>query len=164
MSLAPCSQLVHDQCSHCGRNRLRRLSGVHDLDPSRFAARQCQKPGADSGVKPLGLAIEPILSSWLASTSAKSGGGRNVEQHRQIRHQRAGRPSVHRAQEFQVESAAVPLIGHRRVGEPIAHDHPTAVQGWLDNLRDMLPARRKDQEGFCFRGDRFCRTLEQEAA
>ncbi len=63
-----------------------------------------------------------------------------------MRLEAAGRDPDDPPQDPEVDPFAVALIGHRRVGETGAHDHPSGGEGRADDPGDVLRARGVEEE------------------
>ena len=108
------------------------------IDPFGRAGGERVEAGADALVKRHRLALEPVggLRPRLGALEPDLDGA--VEQERERGREPVPRPLVERADDLQVEPAAVALVGDRRVGEAIAHDDPTVGQGRADHLGHVL--------------------------
>src|SRR5687768_6130225 len=87
--------------------------------------------------------------------------GRQVEDQRQIGREAAGGVDVQLANEVEIDTPAVSLVGDGRVGVAVAEHDPTAREPAIDLLRHVLMPRGHEQEDLAEGPGSDARALEQ---
>src|SRR5882672_2756690 len=135
---------VLDDRPHLGRDdggRARRADQPHALG---LGAADLEIAPAHAPVEGERLALEVVEppSAYPSQSLSRI----EVEEQREVGHDAAGRANVQLADQVGIDAAAVPLIGDRRVGVPVAEHDATPVEPRPDPLRDVLLARRHEEE------------------
>ena len=142
---------AHDLRRHIGG-----IGGGIDHLPARWFERgQLQVAAADTFVEPEIMGRRSLETSQLgrcaspAACQALLDG--QVEQDGQVGSKPARREPLQLAQALEGQARSISLIGQRRIGVAVTHDHLSAFERGTDDLVHGLGSRGVEEKGVAFR-------------
>jgi hypothetical protein len=137
---------------------------VDDRAALRFGCGDGEKPVAQALVEIPVEPLEPVGRAGAARGTGEAVGDGQVEDQRQVGLEIAERKTLQRRQLGERQTAAVPLIGDRRIGKAVADDPPSRRERRLDQPRDVIASRRVEQQRLADRVPALGLALQQQAA
>src|SRR5262245_13446091 len=140
------TQELLDDRPHVGVDLRLRLCGVDQPNPLGLRALDLVIAATHASMEGERFALEPVQAPALRAVPLEPLGRIQIEQQCQVRHDAAGRARVELANQVGIDTAAVALVGHRRVDVPIAEHDPAPVEPRAELLGDVLLARRHEKK------------------
>src|SRR5215217_116588 len=129
---------------------VRDAPSVDEHAPLGMGGRDLPKSLPERLVEGLALRLEtigPLLGRFIASpSSAQAQIGRDVEDNGEIRLGLSYDHSIQGSEDPRINFAECALVGAGRIGEAVAEDVDTLIQGRPDQVFEMVQARRVEKE------------------
>jgi hypothetical protein len=139
-------------------------AGVDDDTALRLGLGDRQKPLAQALMECMVELFEAVSRTRPERGARQAFADGQIEDQCEIGPEIAQRKILQRSQVREGQTAAITLIGDRRIGETIADDPSTRFEGGSDRPRHVIAARGKKQQRLAYRVPTLGIALQQQGA